>query len=59
MYIWDYPQPVLFYMFPWLSIGISLISWKNNDSDIWTSDELEKTVLSKIDEYEFNNIIHD
>jgi signal peptide peptidase-like protein 2B len=39
--IFKYPQPVLFYISPLLLIGISFISYKRKELDIWHADLLE------------------
>jgi hypothetical protein len=40
------PQPVLFYMCPFLLIGISTIAYKHHDNDIWYAEKVEDFIIA-------------
>jgi hypothetical protein len=43
--IFNYPQPVLFYMCPILLIGIGCVARKRKESEIWNADVLEDQII--------------
>jgi hypothetical protein len=40
------PQPVLFYMCPFLLIGISWLAYKQHDNDIWYAEKIEDFIIA-------------